>query len=95
MKQYLYDSNNVEYLDCCNSSAHVGHCHPQVEKWLFFSKKYVANCILGGGHRPAADGQARHSSGICLRESQEIRDGERGKIFNGKPLCLEPGRFSS
>jgi len=30
VKQYLYDSNNVEYLDCCNSSAHVGHCHPQV-----------------------------------------------------------------
>lgn len=30
VKQYLYDENNVEYLDCINSTAHVGHCHPQV-----------------------------------------------------------------
>jgi len=30
VKQYMYEANNVEYLDCCNSSAHVGHCHPQV-----------------------------------------------------------------
>ena len=31
MKQYLYDDNNIEFLDCVNSTAHVGHCHPQVE----------------------------------------------------------------
>lgn len=30
VKQYLYDDNNAEYLDCVNSTAHVGHCHPQV-----------------------------------------------------------------
>jgi len=30
VKQYLYDNNNIEFLDCVNGSAHVGHCHPQV-----------------------------------------------------------------
>merc|ERR1719474_624675 len=30
IKQYLYDEQNVEYLDCVNGTAHVGHCHPQV-----------------------------------------------------------------
>eukprot|EP00088_Acartia_fossae_P032567 TRINITY_DN3332_c0_g2_i2.p1 TRINITY_DN3332_c0_g2~~TRINITY_DN3332_c0_g2_i2.p1 ORF type:complete len:563 (-),score=132.92 TRINITY_DN3332_c0_g2_i2:285-1973(-) len=30
MKQYVYDENDVEYLDCINGTAHVGHCHPQV-----------------------------------------------------------------
>ena len=30
VKQYMYEANNVEYLDCVNSSAHVGHSHPQV-----------------------------------------------------------------
>jgi len=30
MKQYVYDENNVEYLDCINGTAHVGHCHSQV-----------------------------------------------------------------
>jgi len=30
VKQYLYDDDNVEYLDCVNGTAHVGHCHPQV-----------------------------------------------------------------
>jgi len=30
MKQYLYDEDNNEYLDCVNGTAHVGHCHPQV-----------------------------------------------------------------
>lgn len=30
VKQYLFDENNVEFLDCINSTAHVGHCHPQV-----------------------------------------------------------------
>jgi 4-aminobutyrate aminotransferase-like enzyme len=28
--QYLYDENNVRYLDAYNNVAHVGHCHPQV-----------------------------------------------------------------
>ena len=30
--QYLYDENGVEYLDCINNVAHVGHCHPHVVK---------------------------------------------------------------
>lgn len=30
VKQYVYDENNVEYLDCINGTAHVGHCHSQV-----------------------------------------------------------------
>jgi len=30
MKQYVYDENDIEYLDCINGTAHVGHCHPQV-----------------------------------------------------------------
>ena len=30
IKQYMYDDNGVEYLDCVNGTAHVGHCHPQV-----------------------------------------------------------------
>jgi len=29
-KQYMYEANNLEYLDCVNSEAHVGHSHPQV-----------------------------------------------------------------
>jgi len=30
VKQYMYDENGLEYLDCVNGTAHVGHCHPQV-----------------------------------------------------------------
>ena len=29
-KQYVYDSDGVQYLDCVNGTSHVGHCHPQV-----------------------------------------------------------------
>lgn len=29
---YLYDENGVQYLDCMNNVAHVGHCHPHVVK---------------------------------------------------------------
>uniref|UniRef100_K1R5C6 Alanine--glyoxylate aminotransferase 2-like 1 n=1 Tax=Magallana gigas TaxID=29159 RepID=K1R5C6_MAGGI len=29
-KQYLYDDNGCEYLDCISNVAHVGHCHPHV-----------------------------------------------------------------
>lgn len=29
-KQYIYDQDSAEYLDCISSSAHVGHCHPHV-----------------------------------------------------------------
>ena len=29
-KQYMFDTEGVEYLDCINGTAHVGHCHPQV-----------------------------------------------------------------
>ncbi|MDX1430435.1 MAG: aminotransferase class III-fold pyridoxal phosphate-dependent enzyme, partial [Rhodothermales bacterium] len=28
--QYLYDADGLEYLDCVNNVAHVGHCHPRV-----------------------------------------------------------------
>jgi len=30
VKQYMFDKNGVEYLDCVNGTAHVGHSHPQV-----------------------------------------------------------------
>lgn len=30
--QYMYDEKGVEYLDCINNVAHVGHCHPHVVK---------------------------------------------------------------
>ena len=29
-RQYLYDAQGREYLDCVNNVAHVGHCHPRV-----------------------------------------------------------------
>ena len=29
-KQYLYSDEGHEYLDCLNSTAHVGHAHPHV-----------------------------------------------------------------
>ncbi|XP_072487298.1 5-phosphohydroxy-L-lysine phospho-lyase isoform X3 [Notamacropus eugenii] len=28
--QYMYDEKGVEYIDCINNVAHVGHCHPHV-----------------------------------------------------------------
>ncbi|CAL8355291.1 unnamed protein product [Merluccius merluccius] len=28
--QYLYDENDVRYLDCISNVHHVGHCHPSV-----------------------------------------------------------------
>ena len=28
--QYVYDNRGVQYLDCVNGTAHVGHCHPSV-----------------------------------------------------------------
>ena len=30
--QYMYDENEVPYLDCINNVCHVGHCHPNVVK---------------------------------------------------------------
>ena len=27
---HLYDADGVEYLDCVNNVAHVGHCNPKV-----------------------------------------------------------------
>ena len=32
VKQYMVDKNGVEYLDCVNGTAHVGHSHPQVKE---------------------------------------------------------------
>lgn len=28
--QYMYDENGIEFLDCINNVAHVGHAHPEV-----------------------------------------------------------------
>ena len=28
--QFLYDKDNVAYLDCVNNHSHVGHCHPKI-----------------------------------------------------------------
>ena len=39
--------------------------------------------------RSAADGEAGHSPGICLRESQEICEGGRQKIFIGVNLGVQ------
>jgi len=30
--QFLYDENDIAYLDCVNNVCHVGHCHPKVVK---------------------------------------------------------------
>ncbi|KAF7464033.1 Hypothetical predicted protein [Marmota monax] len=29
-RQYMFDEKGVQYLDCINNVAHVGHCHPEV-----------------------------------------------------------------
>uniref|UniRef100_A0A5F8ATU9 Ethanolamine-phosphate phospho-lyase n=1 Tax=Macaca mulatta TaxID=9544 RepID=A0A5F8ATU9_MACMU len=31
-RQYMFDENGEQYLDCINNVAHVGHCHPEVVK---------------------------------------------------------------
>ena len=40
-KQYVYDGNGVQYLDCVNGTSHVGHCHSQVNLI-----KYIENCSI-------------------------------------------------
>jgi len=30
--QFLYDENDIAFLDCVNNVCHVGHCHPKVVK---------------------------------------------------------------
>ena len=32
-KQYVYDEEGTQYLDCFIGVAHVGHCHPQVSTY--------------------------------------------------------------
>ena len=81
VKQYMYEANNVEYLDCCNSSAHVGHCHPQVKNFLDLSKqkklsRLFKTTFIGGGQRPTADGEVDHSTGVHIREPEEICQGD-------------------
>ena len=81
VKQYMYEANNVEYLDCCNSSAHVGHCHPQVKILLVLSKqkklsRFFKITFIGGGQRPTADGEVDHSTGVHIREPEEICQGD-------------------
>ena len=29
---HLFDAEGIDYLDCCNNVAHVGHCHPKVSE---------------------------------------------------------------
>ncbi|XP_064107007.1 5-phosphohydroxy-L-lysine phospho-lyase-like isoform X2 [Macrobrachium nipponense] len=44
-QQYMYDDSNAEYLDCINSVAHVGHCHPVVVDALSYAlSSNVAVC---------------------------------------------------
>ncbi|KAK2508403.1 hypothetical protein MC885_002690 [Smutsia gigantea] len=31
-RQYMFDEQGAQYLDCINNVAHVGHCHPEVVK---------------------------------------------------------------
>ena len=35
-KQYVYDEEGTQYLDCFIGVAHVGHCHPQVRQIMFY-----------------------------------------------------------
>ena len=35
----LYDADGVEYLDCVNNVAHVGHCNPTVRPLVSSSGK--------------------------------------------------------
>ena len=96
----MYEANNVEYLDCCNSSAHVGHCHPQVKILLVLSKQKKLSrffmIILGGGQRPTADGEVDHSTGVHIREPEEICQGDTSlKHPVVIPYPSEPGHLSS
>ena len=38
-KQYVYDEEGTQYLDCFIGVAHVGHCHPQVRIFFTFFRK--------------------------------------------------------
>ena len=48
-KQYVFDEEGTQYLDCFNGVAHVGHCHPQVrllnETFLTEPICQCQNCI--------------------------------------------------
>lgn len=41
-RQYMYDENDNEYLDCINNVAHVGHCHPLVVDAAHQQMKLIA-----------------------------------------------------
>lgn len=43
-KQYLYNAEEEEFLDCTNSAAHVGHCHPQVVNAAVSQMSRLATC---------------------------------------------------
>ncbi|XP_013382484.1 5-phosphohydroxy-L-lysine phospho-lyase [Lingula anatina] len=45
-KQYVYDDNGEEYLDCVNNISHVGHCHPQV---VSAGQEQMAKLTTGSG----------------------------------------------
>ena len=51
--QYLYDAEDVTYLDCVNNVCHVGHCHPHVveaaaaqQRWLNTNTRYLHENIV-------------------------------------------------
>ncbi len=48
---HLYDADGVEYLDCVNNVAHVGHCNPKVNARHFLHTAHAActactSCLL-------------------------------------------------
>ena len=45
-KQYVYDEEGTQYLDCFIGVAHVGHCHPQVRKKCFVPWKKKLHQII-------------------------------------------------
>ncbi|XP_078490317.1 5-phosphohydroxy-L-lysine phospho-lyase [Ciona intestinalis] len=57
-KQYMYDENGNQYLDCINNVAHVGHCHPAVTaaatqqiSQLYTNCRYLNDTLSTYAHR--------------------------------------------
>ena len=82
----------LQQLSSCRPLSPTGRTNSS----FFFKTQSFEKSISGGGQRSAADGEAGHSPGICLRESQEICEGESEKVFGDLTLALpEPGGFPS
>ena len=45
---HLYDADGVEYLDCVNNVAHVGHCNPTVRPRLLLYRERMYCTAFGG-----------------------------------------------